>query len=275
MTVDAGVLDIIELAYQAASEPHLWARVLEGVADLLHGDKSILMRARAQNPADLPSARFDPELVELYFRNFEPINPIQAGIDRAARAGQPIDQASTDQNWVAKRELTGSAFHDRFMRPADFHSVLMIPLGTEAMLNIMRSSRAADFEKAELAAAQVLQGPLARARQLGLRLGVERRVGEALAQLTERASGAVILVDAEGRVVHANPAAETLLRASDGVHSTAGGLSDQPMKAPARPRPARTPRVRSRCRGPRAAGRWLPWSAPLTSKPVRRASAWR
>ena len=224
MTVDAGVLDIIELAYQAASEPQLWGRVLEGVADLLGGDKSIMLRPRAQNPADLPSARFDPELVQLYFQSFEAINPIQAAVDRAGSAGHDVDQVSTDQNWVAKGELTGSAFHDRFMRPAGFHSVLMIPLRSIGMINIMRPRRADDFEGAELAAGRTLQGPLHRAGQLGLRLGSKRRVGEALAQLAERAPGPVLLVDARCRIVHANPAAEALLRAGDGVHATALGI---------------------------------------------------
>ncbi len=224
MTVEAGVLDVIELAYQAASEPQLWPRVLEGVADLLHGHKSVMLRARAQNPADLPSARFDPDLVQLYFQSFEAINPIQAGIDRATAAGQPLDQVSTDQTWVAKNELAGSTFYDRFMRPADFHSVLMIPLQSLAMINVMRPRRAGDFDRAELAAARALQGPLLRAWQLGLRLGSERRVGEALAQLAERARGPVVLVDAQGRIVHANPAAEALLRAGDGLHATPLGI---------------------------------------------------
>lgn len=223
-TVDAGILDVIELAYQAASEPELWAQVLEGVADLLDGDKSIMLRARAESPADLPSARFDPEVVRLYFQSFEAINPIQAGIDRADGVGYLVDQVSTDQSWVAKNELTGSDFHDQFMRPAGFRGVLMIPLPSIGMINVMRPQHAEEFERAELAAGQALQGPLRRAGQLGRRLGAKRRVGEALAQLAERASGPVILVDVQGRIVHANPAAEALIRSGDGVHSTALGL---------------------------------------------------
>ncbi len=196
----------------------------EGVADLLHSDKAIMLYVGAENPLELPSARFDPEVVKLYFQDFEAINPIQAGMQRAASAGQSMEQVSTDQSWVTKTELTGSAFYDHFMRPADFHSVLMIPVHPVGVINIMRPRRAEAFDSAELAVGQALAGPLARASRLGLRLGAERRVGEALAQLAERASGPVILVNAQGRIVHANPAAEALLRAGDGVQATPLGI---------------------------------------------------
>ena len=226
MTVDAGVLDIIELAYQAAVEPQLWPRVLEAVADSVGGQGSIIFYPGSEPLTDVVAARMDPEASRLYFAGFKDINPIQAATSLAARRHE-LQPVTTDQTWLAKDELTGSDFYGHFMHEFDFHAVLMVQLDVEhdrPTFNVLRSRRAEEFDEHEIKVGSALQQPLSRAWRQGQRLAVKRRMNEGLADLAERSVGAVMLVDGRGGILHANGAATVLLAASDGLYARADGL---------------------------------------------------
>ncbi len=227
MALGIGLLEVIELAYQAATEPRLWPKVLESVADKVGGQGAIALYL-APSPSRLPvSARIDPAAAQLYFKDFESLNPIQAVTRRAGERRLAEQSVTTDQTWVAKDDLTASPFYAEFLSGFDMHAFLMIRLDVEVdrpTINIVRSRRAGDFDALEIEIGVALQAPLSRAWRLGQRLGAERQIDEGLAGFTERSAAAVILADAQGRIVHANAAAAVLLAGADGLYARPDGL---------------------------------------------------
>jgi DNA-binding CsgD family transcriptional regulator len=217
------LLDAIDLAYQAAVEPSLWPRVLAATADCFDAPRALLFPERGTGGMTL-SSQADEPLADTYFAKFQGINPIQQALDR--RLGSAHPPAFTDQDLMAKRALVHSEFYHAFLRPADMHGIMMMPLGGSvlATVNVIRSRRAPEFERREIELALRLRQSLHRAWTMGVELGAQRAVDEALADFIDRLPGAVLLVSADGRIAHANARAQAIAASRDGLSAPAGIL---------------------------------------------------
>ena len=123
----ARLLEVIDLAYQAATNPALWAPTLEGAADMMGGSAASLMWSERGRGDGGIAVRGDPDAMRLYYEHFEAINPIQIGFDRmrcnGVAAARPV---MTDRDCVERDELvTGEYFND-FMRRYDLGNVMLI-----------------------------------------------------------------------------------------------------------------------------------------------------
>jgi DNA-binding CsgD family transcriptional regulator len=213
------LLDVIDLAYQAALEPGLWPNVLVAATASLEASRALIL----YGPNAMFSSQADEPIADRYFAEFKPINPLQQALDKRGKARPP---AYSDQELVAKAELVRSDFYNGFLSPADMHSIVMMPLGTaySATVNVFRGRRAESFERHEIELAARMQRSLSRAWTIGERLGARRAVDQALADLIDRLPSAVLLVNAAGRIVHANAAGRTILASPDGLAAPAGIL---------------------------------------------------
>lgn len=217
------MLEIVELAYQAAADPGLWPTVLERMADAFGADSAIILR-RKLTPT---MARLDPEAVRLYLDHYSELNPIQAEVD-GAEPGRKFWAVTTDLSWIDKRRLMASPFYNDYFQPFGMHAALMMRLGSPATgpsLNLLRGRRKGDFDQSEIELATALHGPLVRAQAMGMRLGAERRANETLVEAIERSAGAVLLVERSGRVAYASLAAEALMRGPAVLAVRAGAIT--------------------------------------------------
>jgi DNA-binding CsgD family transcriptional regulator len=221
----------IDLAYQASLEPGLWAGALAATAASLEASRALILSSPTGGESAMFASESDEPLADTYFAEFKAINPIQEAIN-GARAG-PQRPAYSDRDLLPKSDLVHTAFYDGFMRPADMHSIVLMRLGepNPATLNIFRSARQPDFERCDVETATRLQRSLHRAWMLGQRLGAQRAVDEALAGFIDRLPGAVLLVGADGRIVHANAAAQPIMAANDGLSASGGVLEATPLPA--------------------------------------------
>jgi DNA-binding CsgD family transcriptional regulator len=131
---------------------------------------------------------------------------------------------------IARRDalVEDTQFYAEWLRPQRFEHVLMALLAPSADLIgglfLARTTRSSPFTDDALAALRSLQPHLGRAVQVRLRLeaasAAERQALEALDVVEQ----AVLLVDANAAVRHANRAAEALLR-SGGLKTVAGALA--------------------------------------------------
>jgi DNA-binding CsgD family transcriptional regulator/PAS domain-containing protein len=225
------LLDAIDLAYQAALEPGLWPSVLAATAEGFQASRALILYGGSSSNS-IVASRADEPLTDTYFSEFKVINPIQQVLDSrwGSRARPP---AYSDQDLVPRPDLVRSDFYDGFLRPADMHSILMLPLGQPyaATVNIFRGHHAQTFERSEIELGARMQRSLTRAWTMGERLGARRAVDEALAAFIDRLPGAVLLVSADGRVMHANGAAQAILAARDGLSAPAGILEAESLQA--------------------------------------------
>jgi DNA-binding CsgD family transcriptional regulator len=213
------LLDIIDLMYQAAIEPDLWPRVFDGMAALLSAERAVLLARPGGKGMAIPSLRLDPAAAAAYLETYEAINPIQQQLDRR-RIEAPM--VFTDQTFIPKRDLQHSQFFTDFMRPTKMHAFLLARMSAPhtAALNVIRDTQDGDFDAREMHLAMVLQRPLSRAYNMGLRLAAERRTSEGLTDYVERLTSAVFLVGADAAVAFASPAAQALLADGDGLRSS-------------------------------------------------------
>jgi len=227
----ARLLEVIDLAYQAATNPALWAPTLEGAADMMGGSAASLMWSERGRGDGGIAVRGDPDAMRLYYEHFEAINPIQIGFDRmrcnGVAAARPV---MTDRDCVERDELvTGEYFND-FMRRYDLGSVMLITGasfvldGSAPAFNVYRPVGTEEFGPAELEIANVLHKPLQRAYQMSRRLAREQRLSESLGEFVQQLDGAVFVVADDGRIAYVNTAGETMLALRDGLFCDRGRL---------------------------------------------------
>lgn len=219
------LLSIVDTAYQAALEPALWSDVLRGLGRVFDAHTGVILPPRTPGaaPSGIKVSQRNADALPVYLSRFEAINPIQDSMGRRARLGYRF-KVATDQTYVDKPELVASDFYQQYFKPFDMHAVLMLRMGDDTV-NLLRASKQGEFETAELELAAVLQRSLEQATRLASRLQVSRRVEESLLQVVHRAANAILLVDRDGRVLHANPAAEAVLARQDGLRVTHGRLT--------------------------------------------------
>src|SRR6185312_7498223 len=117
------------------------------------------------------------------------------------------------------RELPKTEFYNDWLRPQEyFHALggLIVQDGAWATkFSCGRSRRAGDYEAEELRLYEALLPHLARATQIQRRFAFLQRLSQSSLAVLETVSGAVILLDARGRVLHVNAAADAELRRDD------------------------------------------------------------
>jgi DNA-binding CsgD family transcriptional regulator len=221
---DARVLEVIDLAYQAATDSTLWAPALEGVADVLGGWAASVIWYNDYDGVSGLSVRGDPEALRSYDNHFEAINPIQAGFDPLHRSGEARTRpVMTDRDCVDRGDLLASEYFNDFMQRYDIGSVMLITGaafmvdGKAPAFNVFRRIGATEFDRPDVEAAAMLQRPLQRAYQMSQRLEPARRLNASLGDFVDQLTGAVFVVAGDGRIAYANPAGEAMLAQRDGI----------------------------------------------------------
>lgn len=226
MTQQEDILALVDSAYQAAVDPSLWPDALARAGELFGGHQTVVIgsETRRTTPSERLNTLGDPLAVRTYLKGFEAINPIQAAMDRGRAAGfSPT--VSTDETYLERRELERSDFYNGYFSRFDMHNVMMMTLaGRQVTLNVMRPRGRPLFDAPELDLARAVRPALSRAFDLSERMQAVRAVNEGLAAFVERSPGAVILAGGDGRVVHANSAAEALTSRDDGLRISNGVL---------------------------------------------------
>ncbi len=228
---DQDIGGILDLAYGAAVEPALWSRFLEAFADLTGAVSSALVwqNQRTRQGEGLGSRQLNPGVLPVYFNAFASRHPSQRWqYSPRDRVRHFVPHIVADDDAMAKAELMRTDFYNDFMRPFDLHSVVRLGLTAQgedaAFLMVSRPDTRDRFGAAELSLAQRLHPHVIRAFELSQKLGaLQPRQGGAEAVLAASPQ-ALFILDGGGKVLHANPAAETLIQAHVGLGIIHGRL---------------------------------------------------
>jgi DNA-binding CsgD family transcriptional regulator/PAS domain-containing protein len=230
--------ELLDLVYDAALAPHLWTSVVERLAERVGGCGGMLVDQNVQTGrGEALVVGHDPSVLAPYFGYYASRNVLLRTPDARAFMHDWRPCILVDEDWLPKPELVRSEYYNDFLRPMDVHSVLMIRLVAHDLnavnLNIGRSARAGPFGGGDLDVVCNLHPHLIRAFQLGRRIAAQRGLDAGAAEFLDRSPHAVFLVRPDGRVRHANPAAERLTAAGKGL-SLAGGRLGSPDAAAGR-----------------------------------------
>ncbi|MBI1197090.1 MAG: hypothetical protein GC203_04430 [Phenylobacterium sp.] len=228
---EASVGRVLDLAYGAAVDPELWPGFLEAFADAMGGASAALVwqDQRSRRGQGL-AARLDPGVLPTYFGAFATRHPSQRWQNSPRdRVRHFVPHIVADDDAMPKAELVRTPFYNEFMRPFGLHSVLRLGLTAHgddaAFLMVSRTAQKDRFGEPALGLARRLHQHVIRAFDLGQKVVAQqprRLAGEAGLAASPHA---LFVVEADGRVLYANPAAEALMTARIGVGVVGGRLS--------------------------------------------------
>ena len=228
---EAQIAAFLDLAYGAAVQPQVWPRVLEAFAELVGGHGSAMVW---QNQADRSGegmiAMLDPVILPAYFASFALRHPSQRWThDPRQRLRHFVPRIVPDDDALPKTELMRTAFYNEFMRPFDLHTIVRLGLTTKgqdaAFMMVTRPKGRERFDGDDLKVMKHLHSHLIRAFDLSQLAAASEPLRGGSDLVLDAATQAILLFDADGRLLRANPAAEALFAGNAGLRLTAGRLS--------------------------------------------------
>jgi DNA-binding CsgD family transcriptional regulator len=213
--------------YDAAVEPGLWPAVLRRAAGFVGGTVAALYyKDAATNRGNVyyDCGRNDPHYKRLYFDNYIKIDPTSAGLC-FREVGKPMGVGDI----LDFDEFHASRFYQEWVRPqhwADAMSVALDKTATGAALfTVFRLERQGLVDAEARRRMRLIAPHVRRAALIGR--AIEHRTAEAatFADTLDGLSAGMFLVDADGRIVHANAAGRMMLREGFVLRSACGKLA--------------------------------------------------
>jgi DNA-binding CsgD family transcriptional regulator/PAS domain-containing protein len=215
---------LLNQIYGAVAEPALWPETLASVADHLDSIGGMLIYNAPPGGKNLMVlARLDPERTAIFHQHYV-WNPWTIAVK-----DQPFNQAVISGALVERRIIQKTGFYADVLAPQRIEDMAVISHpgmardGGVGGFGFALSSRGADRAEPHRQRLQRLAPHLCRALDATLRLGPLTDGSRQLARVLQLMPSAALLLDGRQRIVHANPAAELLLRAGDGLMSVSNG----------------------------------------------------
>lgn len=227
----ADVGEFLDDLYAAAVDPRSWVPAMERLADLLGGSSSWLSRLNVADGSGTGiTARIDPEMPAKYTSHFARRNPFSNASDALGYMRRWTPRIRFHDDFLPRDQVVRTEFYNDFLRPQQVESSMMVGLAADGLetcvMNINHPTGA--FGAPQVALAHRLHPHLRRAfalsRTLGKGVGQGVAGADALAAL-DGLDDAILLVDAAGRVRHANPAAAALAGPGSGLRIDEGFLT--------------------------------------------------
>ena len=199
--------------YDAALDPALWIKVLEDTARFVGGSAAMLFWK------DLASRRgqafyqwgIDPIYVQSYFDKYIKFDPATS-CQLFARVGDIISM----KDFIAYDELIETLFYNAWMRPQQWvdaaNGVLDKSATSGAMVGVVRHERDGLVDDEMLQRIRLITPHFRRAVLIGKIIDLNKAEAASLADTLDGISAGMFLVDATGRIVHANAAGHTMLK---------------------------------------------------------------
>lgn len=226
MQIQPVVLELIRLAYEAGADPARWAEFLSLYRDEVRSPTALIMvhHLGGDPRADIACVQgLDPQWAAPYENHYSGLNPwlrhnpmLVAGM---AGCGEQVIEDS---------DLVKTEFYNDFLRPQDylytFGGTIRRDETVVSIITALRSSRAGGYGPGEVALLETLLPHLECALKIHTKLaGLDTRVLGATTAL-DAFPDAVLLLDAAGGLLFMNRAAESLLKARDGLEWIGGRL---------------------------------------------------
>lgn len=217
--------------YDAALDPSRWAAVLAQTARLVGGQAAALHSTDVANKAATVACIYgmDPRYQKLYIDKYIKFDPVTTACN-FLEIGAPI--AAGDL--LRYDEFLETRFHREWMRPqglADcLHAILDKSATSLAMLSISRDERCSPDSEARRRM-RLIAPHIRRAMLVGKVIDLTKTETATLADTLDGLSAGMFLVEASGRLVHANAAGHVMLKETDILRVSGGRLTTDDRRA--------------------------------------------
>jgi DNA-binding CsgD family transcriptional regulator len=204
--------EVIELIYEGVLDPSIWPQVLEPVREYVPADSALLRvyGERWGSVLQSMSTGFDPASQEVYREEFVEEDPIVPILD-----AMPPGKMAVLDDQLPFACLERTRFYQEYLKPQDKRHILggtLLRVGVcSVMIGFQRAHDASPFTIREQRRAQVFVPHWVRALKLADHLHREQMQTRMTEALLGDAAPAMLLFDANGRVVYLNHSAELLL----------------------------------------------------------------
>lgn len=225
MVTESTMLATVGAIYDAGLDPALWSAALERMAEMLGTTSATVAFLDAPSRIAFRSqVLVDDRAIADYADYYQFIDPVAA-----ASRTRPAGQAFSDEMIRPKSEFWRSRLYDEWCRPHDMeHAIQAIAFRNgerSGFLSFARARRLEAFDHQEVELVTALLPHITRALHVQMRLQAAEVAQESTAAALDRVPQAVMLVDAQSRILHANQAAVGLLLGAGGLDGGPLGLS--------------------------------------------------
>jgi DNA-binding CsgD family transcriptional regulator len=211
--------------YDATLDPVRWPRAMEDVAHFVGGQAAGLILKDSVSKTGETHHQFGvhSHYLQLYretYSRFDPLAPLFFC---------DIGEVSSRTDYLSDREFFEGRFHAEWAKPqgwVDAANVVLEKSATSfALLSVMRDEASGMVDEEMRRRVGLISPHLRRASLIGK--AIDAKAGEAatFADMLDGLSPGVVLVDAGGRIVHANTVAEGMLSACNVLRVAGGRLA--------------------------------------------------
>jgi DNA-binding CsgD family transcriptional regulator/PAS domain-containing protein len=219
--------ELIGGIYDAALDPGRWSDMLDKTKHFVGGHAASLAWKDAvakQGDTYYDDKEIDPHYRQLYFEKYIKLDPCTTG-QFFAEVGEPV--STTDV--IAYDEFRQTRFYKEWVYPqrlADAALALLDKTATSmAFLGLFRHERHGLFDDEAKRRIRLLVPHFRRALLVGKLIDLKTAEADSLADTLDGIGAGMFLVDAGGRIVHANAAGHVLLNVANVLRAQAGRLT--------------------------------------------------
>jgi DNA-binding CsgD family transcriptional regulator/PAS domain-containing protein len=226
MREDEQLSSLIGDIYDAALDPALWVDVLASCAKFVGGPAAAMFsRDTARQRCNAAYyCGIDPHYKRLIVEKYIKVEPLTMG-HVFAKIGEPV--AMTDV--IPKDELLQSRGYREWGRPQGLIDILNVALDKSAtsasLLCVFRHERDGQVDDKMRCRMRLIVPHLRRAVLIGRVIDLQTAEAASLADTLDSISAGMFLVDARGRIVHANASGHAMLAERSPLCAAAGKLA--------------------------------------------------
>jgi DNA-binding CsgD family transcriptional regulator/PAS domain-containing protein len=207
--------------YDAALDPPLWHRVLKEVCEFVRGGPSASLFW--QDPTQKKGRTYfvwggDPRYAELYWKKYADLNPLAA-----AAITFPVGELYSGADVLPLAQFVETPFYREWMAPQGWGDVVSTNLDksatSRAVFSVARHARDGLVDEEMRRRMRLLVPHVRRAVLVGKLIDLKRVEAAALADTLDGLDAGAFLVDAGGRLVHANASARDMLNEGNMLHA--------------------------------------------------------
>jgi DNA-binding CsgD family transcriptional regulator len=221
MGLNEKLLSLVSDIYDASLDDSGWTSTLGNIVELAGGQGGGLVWTGAAGEAVISHAvGVEPAYVRSYVETYEPFDP-----SRSMLHG-PVGRIQTSQDWLDLDEFRATTFYNEWVRPQGLEDAANILLCKSAdgisRLSIMKGGGLVDRRMCQVISHLIPH--LQRAMLVRQKLQLQDALDAVSARTLDALRTAVVLLDANGHITHANASARDVLDEADVLRSVRGRL---------------------------------------------------
>jgi DNA-binding CsgD family transcriptional regulator len=235
MELNDALLSLVGDVYDAALDDSRWTTTLGSIVALAGGQGGGLVRIGAAGEAVISHAvGVEAAYVRSYIETYEPFDPSRAVLHA------PVGQIQTIGDWIDVEEFRTTMFYNEWTRPQGLEDAANILLDKSSAglsrLSIMKAGGLVDRRMYRVISH--LTPHLQRAMLIRQKLQQQNALETTSVHTLDALRAAVLLLDADAQITHANASAQEMLDDADVLRSVRGRLVTSDLNADRRLRQA-------------------------------------